>query len=542
MRSIRLSYVVFALIALKTLYTLSPAMPVTRRQFIARASAATPLLMRPLLFQQSSGLETAMQTLRAGIATAAADPERPIYHFHPPAYWNNDPNGTIFYKGWHQLFYQLNPAAPRGGNQHWGHARSRDLVNWEHLPIALWPLPERGERAIFSGGATLGPDGRPRVFYTSIGHPTPEQWIAVPKDDELIGWDRPLTNPVLTLDAHGPLSVSQWRDPFLFHEAGATYMVCGGNVNNGRGGGGSVQLYRAVAADLTKWSFVGVVFKYRDLQIYNVECPNLFRLGDKWVLLMSPQQPCEYFIGELDLTKPRFTPEVHGVLDAGGSYASNISADDKGRTILWLWGRTNTPPEKGWNGCMTLPRLLSIGADGFLRQQPPPEFEVLRDGSVDVPTLDLPPSAPVVINGVQGDSFEFVADIVLGGASEAGFDLRHASDGKSGATIRIARPGALVVGSVRASISRGLDRYRVHVFADKRVLEVYVNDGETAVFATIEPVDGRAVVAIAQPLPPRAAGPGGGGRGGGPTGNARVENMRFWPMKPAVFGLDRFAL
>jgi beta-fructofuranosidase len=202
-------------------------MPLTRRQFIASASAAAPVLMRPVWFRQPSSLETAMQTLLGGIATAAADPERPIYHFHPPAYWNNDPNGTIFYNGWHHLFYQLNPAAARGGNQHWGHARSRDLVNWEHLPIALWPLTERGERAIFSGGATLASDGRPRVFYTSIGHPTPEQWIAVPDDDELIRWDRPAANPVLTLDAHGALSVSQWRDPFCSEAAGPTWSAAG---------------------------------------------------------------------------------------------------------------------------------------------------------------------------------------------------------------------------------------------------------------------------------------------------------------------------
>ena len=55
--------------------------------------------------------------------------------------------------------------------------------------------------------------------------------------------------------------------------------------------------------------------------------------------LMSPQQPCEYFIGALDLEKRLFTPETHGILDAGTAYASNISVDDRGRTILWLWGR-----------------------------------------------------------------------------------------------------------------------------------------------------------------------------------------------------------
>ena len=91
-------------------------------------------------------------------------------------------------------------------------------------------------------------------------------------------------------DIHGTTNVAQWRDPFLFVEGGQTYMVLGGNLNNGRGGGGCVLLYRATTPDLTKWNYLGVIFRYRDLRIYNVECPNLFRLGDKWVLLMSPGQ------------------------------------------------------------------------------------------------------------------------------------------------------------------------------------------------------------------------------------------------------------
>jgi hypothetical protein len=51
---------------------------------------------------------------------------------------------------------------------------------------------------------------------------------------------------------------------------------------------------------------------------------------------MSPQQPCECFAGDLDLAGPRFHPESHGVLGAGNAYASNVSVDDRGRTILWL--------------------------------------------------------------------------------------------------------------------------------------------------------------------------------------------------------------
>src|SRR5215210_2729509 len=117
----------------------------TRRHFMAAMAAVVARPITPLAQSNviEASLVTAMETMHAAIPVAERDPERPIYHFRPPANWNNDPNGTLFYRGWHHLFYQLNPAAPRGGNQHWGHARSKDLVNWEHLPIALWPLTDR---------------------------------------------------------------------------------------------------------------------------------------------------------------------------------------------------------------------------------------------------------------------------------------------------------------------------------------------------------------------------------------------------------------
>ena len=512
---------------------------ISRRDFVHCCAAAAALSPASAQAQRDESIAPAMTAMRAAIPLAAADPERPVYHFRPPANWTNDPNGTIYYRGWHHLFYQLNPTAPRGGNQHWGHARSRDLVNWEHLPIALAPSVDRGERAIFSGGAITGPDGKVRLLYTSIGHPTPQQWMAAPQDDELIRWEKPAFNPVLTLDVHGSTQVSQWRDPFLFREAGRTYMVLGGNLNDSRGGAGVTLLYRAANAEMTRWDYLGVLHRYHDLQIWNIECPNFFKLGNKWVLIVSPQQSCEYFIGDLDLPRARFVPEVHGVLDPGNAYASNISVDDRGRTILWLWGRTNTNPEKGWNGVMVLPRILSIGADGFLRQQPVPEFQMLRSAPVQVMATEINPAKPLVLEQIRGDALEIEAEFVMGGAAEVGLDLRRSADGRPGTTVRIARNGSVRVGSVRAPISRGRERYQVRVFLDKRVVEVYVNDGEAAVYSTVDagPQDlGVAVVASA----PAAAGGFGGGSGGGPSGPARVESLRAWEMKPATFDLTRF--
>jgi beta-fructofuranosidase len=39
------------------------------------------------------------------------------------------------------------------GNQHWGHATSRDLYRWTNQPIALYP--PNNQSGIFSGSAVV---------------------------------------------------------------------------------------------------------------------------------------------------------------------------------------------------------------------------------------------------------------------------------------------------------------------------------------------------------------------------------------------------
>jgi beta-fructofuranosidase len=503
----------------------------TRREFAAVAALAS----RSRASAADANLLKAMDSVRAAIPVAAKDPDRPIYHFGPPANWNNDPNGTLFYKGWHHLFYQLNPFGTTIANQHWGHARSKDLVDWEHLPIAIWPSPEIGERAIFSGGAVIAKDGKPRLLYTSIGRPQPEQWMMIPEDDELIAWKKHPA-PVLTQAAHGGLIVNQWRDPFLFREGSQIYMVCGGSSNTGRGGTGQVHLYRATKDDLSEWKHLGVVFQALERETYNIECPNLFPLDGKWVLITSPHRPCEYYVGALDLQRVRFIPETRGILDAGDAYASNISVDDRGRTILWLWGRTQTPPGRGWNGVMTLPRILNVGADGFLRQQPAPEFQKLRGTVKTMPAVTLGED-PLPIEGVPGDAAEIEAEFSSsGGFASFGFEVRRSAAGKPTATIAMQR-GRLTVGNVSAYVGNA-ERYKLRVFLDKRCLEVYVNDGTVALY---NPIDARAEDQGLAVFARRTASPFGNPNAANrPPAVVRLESLKAWPMRAAAFSLDRF--
>jgi beta-fructofuranosidase len=85
-----------------------------------------------------------------------AQPCRNQYHFSTPKNWMNDPNGLCFFDGYYHLFYQANPFSLKWGDMHWGHAISKDLVHWTHLPMALFPQDPLRERLDLRGGAYSG--------------------------------------------------------------------------------------------------------------------------------------------------------------------------------------------------------------------------------------------------------------------------------------------------------------------------------------------------------------------------------------------------
>ena len=82
-----------------------------------------------------------------------SEPYRNQYHLQPFAKWTNDPNALCYFNGWYHVFYQTNPFGLQWGAMFWGHARSRDLLHWEFLPVCLFP--ERAGRAEFAGDAYM---------------------------------------------------------------------------------------------------------------------------------------------------------------------------------------------------------------------------------------------------------------------------------------------------------------------------------------------------------------------------------------------------
>ena len=294
----------------------------------------------------------------------AADRQRPRCHYLPPSRWMNDPNGTIRHDGWYHVFFQLNPFGDQWGFMHWGHARSRDLVVWEHLPIALAPDVLAGEEHCYSGCIALDADGTPRLLYTSVPFADArpfEQWSASPLDGDLIAWRRdrmPLIGALTTRDA---------RDPYVFRWRGRTFVVLG----DGR----RVALSEAEGGDFARLRDAGTLWQATATEMDFAECPNILVLPDeRLLLLLSPYRAVEWRLGSFDGSA--LEVQAQGLLDLHDCfYATNTLEDEAGRTVVLGWIR-HFPAGRGWNGCLAYPRLVEVDGLG-LRQRVHPAIEVL---------------------------------------------------------------------------------------------------------------------------------------------------------------------
>lgn len=422
----------------------------------------------------------AMTSVAEATSRAQADPTRPIFHFMAPANWMNDPNGPFYFRDYYHIHYQHNPFGDEWGHMHWGHARSRDLVFWKQLPISLWPSKERGEDHVFSGCMTTNSNGEPMAFYTSIGYGKlatdyAEQWAAVGDSDANTFKKHPM-NPILSEKIHGDVKVYDWRDPFIFREAGKTFMVCGGNLNRAKGGQAVVLLYEASNGALTNWSYRGVLFTHPDPAVKNIECPNFFRLGDRWVLIHSPHGKVEYLTGAFDAVAGKFTATARGLMDYGDDYyAPNCMEDPQGRRVLWGWVR-GFKSGRGWNGCLTLARIVSMDNDGHLLQKPAPELAKLRGQSFTLPIVELN-NVTNAMDNVRGDTMEILAEFEPGTAKSFGLRLRVSNDGSQAVTVSYDGE-TLSAAGVRAKLTLPENQkvLKLHIFIDRSVMEIYAND------------------------------------------------------------------
>ena len=236
--------------------------------------------------EEQARLDTAGAAIEAAASRAARDPARPVYHLLPPAQWMNDVCGTIHHRGWYHLCYLINPFADHiAREQTWGHARSRDLVHWEHLPLPFWPAGEAWEEGINTGGAAVNGHGQPMYFWTANprqGSGLQRTVGAAVSDAEMIRWRKLEGNPIMRRGRHGdPKFAGEWDAPFLFTEQGRTFLI----LSALQDGDPVLPLYEAVNPELTRWAYRGIMFRTSGREVREIECQNFARIGDRWPML-----------------------------------------------------------------------------------------------------------------------------------------------------------------------------------------------------------------------------------------------------------------
>lgn len=391
---------------------------------------------------------------------------RPRLHLTAQSGWINDPNGPVVIDGVYHLFFQHYPDGPVWGPMHWGHATSRDLLVWQHLPVVLRP-DDQGSP--WSGSAVLDDDGSGGfgagaliAAYTYSTADRQEQHLAISTDRGRTL--RPLDeNPVLPC----PEGIRDFRDPRLLrlgYGPATTWLMP-------LVAGDHALIY--TSRDLRRWTRASEMRAPTPVVPALWETPDLFMLPvegteqSRWVFTVSVQSPGStqsgtvYWTGEFD--GATFTPDepVARWVDHGADfYAPQTWSNEPSGRTLWIawagnWAYAAQTPGEGWRGTMTIPRSLALlrdsdrlslaqglpaSLDSFFSDQIPASDDGQAGWQVPSPAVlvraSLPPGAPLHLTmrgelgevgvSIDGQHRYVVVDrgLATGGLSE-GFATTH---------------------------------------------------------------------------------------------------------------------
>lgn len=453
----------------------------------------------------TSLLENAEHTLEK--ARCEINPQwYPSYHLAAQAGWMNDPNGLVWFDGWYHAFYQHHPYSTQWGPMHWGHARSQDLVHWEHLPVALAPEGPADKDGCFSGSAVVDGQTLALIYTGHKFHGSQET------DDNLYQVQCLATSgDGIHFQRHGmiidtPPGLHHFRDPKVWREGEYWYMVVGSRVDDT----GQVRLYRS--SDLHQWQDEGILAEAKPNMGYMWECPDFFVLGDKRVLMFSPQGLAAdgyerrnlfqsgYLLGEWQPGQAFIHNEQFIELDNGHDFyapQSFLSPDGRRIVIGWLdmWESPMPEQQDGWAGMLSLPRELSLGENNRVMIKPIAEVTTLRGRHIPITAHRLKNQSVLVAADAQMMELLIKWQVNESPAEQYGIlmgdGLRIYVDNQAQRLVlERCYPEFSLVGtrSIALPTSHILS---LRIFIDRSSVEVFVNDGEACLSSRIYPQTGQ---------------------------------------------------
>ena len=251
---------------------------------------------------------------------------------------------------------------------------TEDLCGYEdHGKVLDYGLMSEPDPAIGTGSVLEGRDGQYHLFYTGhndtgnggkgkecVMHAVSadrESWTKIPED---------------TFYSPENYSKDDFRDPEVFWvEEEQRYWLLIAAREAVKGG----VVARYTSQDLKNWTFEGPI--YAPNAQYMLECPDLFRMGDKWYLTYS--WDCVTYYAEGDSMNGPFTAPEDNVLDGNGFifYAAKTAELNGARYLCGWIGRAALEVDSGmyqWAGSVLNHQLVQK-EDGTLGVREPETYQ-----------------------------------------------------------------------------------------------------------------------------------------------------------------------
>ncbi len=353
--------------------------------------------------------------------------QRPHYHFSPSAGYLEAPTGLLFHNEEYHIFYQYSPKVDGSDLKYWGHAVSKNLTHWEHLPIALAPddLGEIHAGSVVmdynnTSGLAEGDQAAMIAYFTyhhksatSSGSKDRQSQGMAYSTDEGRTWTKYAQNPVFSEEG--------LKDPKIIWYAPEKKWVMLLAASD------QVKLF--TSKDLKTWTFASAFGADQGSHAGKGEwgSPDLFYMpyegvankGGTWVLLASIEKGAanrgsatQYFLGEFDgKTFTNSNPkEMVMWLDFGMDYTaaqswSGAKIGDSRRIVsAWMSNSmyATQTPTKNWRGMLSLPRTLRLIKESNISRLDIQVSKEIRSLNYGAKTL-----SPINLSGEKDITSEF---------------------------------------------------------------------------------------------------------------------------------------
>ena len=407
------------------------------------------------------------------------------FHLEMPKGLVNDPNGLCYHQGKYQIFFQWNPFGCEHKHKHWTYTQTTDFINYTKPQIALAPVDKFDKDGCYSGSAR-SKNNKLEIIYTAnlkdeqnIRYP---RQVLVKQDD-----DGKFIKEKIIIDTVPKGYTTHFRDPYIFTKNNRSFIILGAQRENLTG---CALIYEEIDEN---WIFRGELKTQLTDFGYMWECPNLFTIDDKDILVFCPQglkaqkyqyqnlYQAGYLIGQFNPDTLEFTHGEFHEFDMGFDFYAPQVLVHENRHILIGWVGM---PDKlqdyptindGWVHSLTLPRELILKNDK-LYQRPISELNELNQNTTTKINTDkislstnkkLEISIPLKdISSWQG-KLKFNDEYIL-----LTYD-------KNTSVFTIDRNQLKLGGKgIRQFLVKAQDELNLSVYIDNSIIELYLQDGE----------------------------------------------------------------